>query len=193
MNKKLLWIAGVGILVLAGYVAMDRSDDAVEGGRIAADGYKNAEYVIDGKRIRLENGVAETEASAGSAARITTRYFGNELKTDVDGDGDIDVVFLVTQQTGGTGTFYYAVAGLYSENGYAGSDGYLLGDRIAPQTTEVSQNPRHKNVIVVNYADRAAGQPMTTKPSVGKSVYLKLDAERMQWGIVVPDFEGESR
>lgn len=33
---------------------------------------------------------------------------------------------------------------------------------------------------------------MTARPSVGKSVYLKLDAN-MRWGIVEPDFEGESR
>ena len=34
---------------------------------------------------------------------------------------------------------------------------------------------------------------MTEQPSVGKSVYLKLDSATMQWGIVEPDFEGESR
>ena len=74
-----------------------------------------------------------------------------------------------------------------------GSDGYLLGDRIAPQTIEVSPNPRHKDVIVVNYADRAPGEPMSSQPSIGKSAYLKLDIESMMWGIVEPDFEGESR
>ena len=69
----------------------------------------------------------------------------------------------------------------------------LLGDRIAPQTTEVSRNPRHKNVIVVNYGDRRPDEPMTGQPSVGKSVYPILDAETVRWGIVVPNFEGESR
>ena len=71
--------------------------------------------------------------------------------------------------------------------------GNLLGDRIAPQTTLVSRNPRHKNVIVVNYGDRRPDEPMTAQPSVGKSVYLKLDAKTVRWGIVVPGFEGESR
>ena len=51
---------------------------------------------------------------------------------------------------------------------------------------------KYKNVIVVNYADRAPNEPMTTEPSIGKSAYLKLDLEHMQWGIVIPDFEGES-
>jgi len=34
---------------------------------------------------------------------------------------------------------------------------------------------------------------MTAQPSVGKSVYLKLDADTVRWGVVVLDFEGESR
>jgi hypothetical protein len=144
---------------------------------VATD-YKGIEYVIEGARVKLTDG---------------TRYFGNELRTDLNGDGREDVVFLITQNLGGTGTFFYVVAALNTEQGYVGSDGYLLGDRIAPQTTEVSQNPRHKYVIVVNYADRAPSEPMTADPSIGKSAYLKLDPVSMRWGIVEPNFEGESR
>lgn len=121
------------------------------------------------------------------------RYFGNELLVDLNNDGREDVVFLVTHEPGGSGTFFYAVASLNTKDGFVGSDGFFLGDRIAPQTTTLSPNPRHRGVVVVNYADRDLGQPMTAPPSVGKSTYLKLDVERMQWGIVVPDFEGESR
>lgn len=159
----------------------------------AAADHKNAEYFIDGTPIKLKNGLAETEAAPGSVSKIATRYFGNEYKTDLNDDGRKDVVFLLTQETGGSGIFYYAVAALNTERGYVGSDGYLLGDRIAPQTIEASPNPKHENVIVVNYADRAANDPMTARPSIGKSVYLKLDAASMMWGIVEPDFEGESR
>lgn len=149
----------------------------------AAD-HKNAEYVIEGQRIQLKNGSAETSAAPGSAAKVVTSYFGNELEVDLNDDGRKDVVFILTQQTGGTGTFYYVVAALNTEDGYVGSSGYLLGDRIAPQTTELSQNPQHVNVVVVNYADRAAGEPMSARPSVGKSVYLKLDPASIQWRVV---------
>jgi hypothetical protein len=159
----------------------------------AADDVKNAEYIIDGTHIKLTNGVAETEAAPGSASKIVTRYFGNEVATDLDGDGRADKVFILTQNTGGSGTFYYVVAALNTERGYVGSEGLLLGDRIAPQTTEVSQNPSHKGVVVVNYADRAAGEPMTTPPSVAKSIWLKLDVPSMQFGEVAQNFEGESR
>ncbi len=149
--------------------------------------------MIEGQRVKLAGGLAEAETSPGSASRIVTGYFGNELKTDLNDDGREDVVFLLTQQRGGSGTSFYAVAALNTKAGYVGSDGYLLGDRIAPQTIVVSRNPRHKNVIVVNYGDRRPDEPMTAQPSVGKSVYLKLDAETVRWGIVVPNFEGESR
>ncbi|MBP9763494.1 MAG: hypothetical protein KBD10_01980 [Candidatus Pacebacteria bacterium] len=121
------------------------------------------------------------------------KYFGNELKTDLDNNGSEDVVFFVTQESEGSGTFYYVVAAIKEEIGYSSVEGYFLGDRIAPQTIEVSKNPRHKNVIVVNYADRAEGEPMTTQPSVAKSVYLKVDSENGMWAIVEADFEGESR
>ncbi len=154
---------------------------------------RNATYSIEGAPVTLKDGVAETPAAPGSAAKIITRYFGNELATDLNGDGQDDVAFILTQETGGSGTFFYAVAALYTPEGFVGSDGYFLGDRIAPQATALSQNPRHVNVVVFNWADRAPGEPMSVKPSVGKSVYLKLDPETMQWGIVVPDFEGESR
>ena len=154
--------------------------------------YKNAEYIIDGLKIKLTNGVFEG-AISGSASKVVARYFGNEVRHDLNDDGREDVVFLMTFNTGGTGTFFYVVAALNTVNGYVGSQGLLLGDRIAPQTTEMSQNPRHVNVIVVNYADRKPGEPMVTEPSVGKSIWIKLDPKIMQFGEVVQNFEGESR
>ena len=183
----------VAVIVLVGGCSSNSENQPQGQAAFPRTEYRNAQYIIEGQRIKLADGLAESEASPGSASRIITRYFGNELRTDLNGDGREDVVFLLTQQRGGSGTFFYAVAALNTNAGYLGSDGYLLGDRIAPQTTEVSRNPRHKNVIVVNYGDRRPGEPMTAQPSVGKSVYLKLDAETVRWGIVVPGFEGESR
>lgn len=152
----------------------------------SATDYKNTTFLIEGHKVRLVNGTA-------AGGEVMTRYFGNDLKTDLNGDSIPDLAFLLTQERGGSGTFYYVVGAVQKADGtYIGSDGYLLGDRIAPQNIVDSQNPRQKNVIVVNYADRAAGESMTVKPSVGKSVYLKLDSN-MRWGIVEPNFEGESR
>ena len=156
--------------------------------------YKDTTYTIESQKVTLKNGVSEVEAAPGSASKITTRYFGDDLKTDLNGDGIPDLVFLLTQNGGGSGTFFYVVGAVQQKDGsYLGSDGYPIGDRIAPQNITESQNPNQKNVIVVNYADRKAGEPMVAQPSVGKSVYLKLDPSTMQWGVVQPNFEGESR
>ena len=73
-------------------------------------------------------------------------------------------------------------------SGLVGSQGVLLGDRIAPQTTEL----RADGVVVVSYADRAPGESFATPPSVGKSIWLKLDPATLQFGEVVQDFEGEA-
>jgi len=180
-----------GVVLVGAFYALNSYIYNEKQATAAAD-YKDAEYIIDGARVKLEDGIAETEAAPGSSARVVTRYFGNELTTDLDGDGREDVVFLLTQEPGGSGTFYYVVAALNTERGYVGSEGLLLGDRIAPQTTELSKNPSHKSVVVVNYADRGREDPFTTPPYVGKSIWLKLDPQSRQFGEVEQNFEGEA-
>jgi hypothetical protein len=175
--KIIAWIVALMVLLVGGFFALNAY---IYEQKQAPSDYKAATYMIEGKPTTIDG--------------TTTRYFGNELKTDLNGDGITDIAFIITQSPGGSGTFYYAVGAVQDADGrYQGTDGYLLGDRIAPQTTNVSMNPAHKYVVVFNYADRAPGEPMTTRPSMGKSAYLKLVPETMQWAIVVPDFEGESR
>lgn len=192
MKKILVGILIVIAVLVAAFYAFNAYIYNEKQTTATAD-YKDAEYRVEGIPVQLKDGIAETEAAPGSASKVITRYFGNEFRTDLDADGREDIVFILTQEGGGSGIFYYVVAALNTERGYVGSDGYLLGDRIAPQAITPSPNPRHKNVLVANYADRAASEPMTAQPSIGKSAYLKLDPTSMQWGIVEPDFEGESR
>lgn len=153
---------------------------------------KDATYTIEGQPVTLVNGVSSEPIAPGSATSVTTQYFGNEVTHDFDGDGRLDTVFVLTQNTSGSGTFYYVVAALNTVNGYLGSSAVLLGDRIAPQTTEMSQNPATPDVVVVNYADRKPGESFTTSPSVGKSIWLKLDVATLQFGEVAQNFEGEA-
>jgi hypothetical protein len=61
------------------------------------------------------------------------------------------------------------VAALKTESGYTGTNAVFLGDRIAPQTTSITDG-----TLIVNYADRAPGEPMTAAPSVGVSKYLVI-------------------
>lgn len=148
----------------------------------------DATYNISGQKVTLINGVSEVEAAPGSASKITTKFFGNEVKHDFNGDGREDSAFILTQETGGSGAFYYVVARLNTINGPVGSEGVLLGDRIAPQTTEMDKG----NIIVVNYAERKPGESFTVQPSVGKSIWLLLDPKTMQLGEVTKNFEGEA-
>jgi len=190
MKQLLIWLVVAGALI-GGFYALNAYIYEEKQATAGVDP-KNGEYLIEGARVQLIDGEASVEAAPGSASKTVTRYFGNEVVADLNDDGRQDVVFLLTQETGGSGTFFYVVAALNTERGYVGSMGLLLGDRIAPQTTHMSLDPAHKNVIVVNYADRAPGEPMTARPSMGKSIWIKLDPQSMQFGHVEQNFPGEA-
>lgn len=143
-------------------------------------GYQNSTYEVEGKNVPLVNGVSEIEAAPGSATKIVTRFFGNEAFGDLNGDGKEDVAFLITQDGGGSGTFFYLVAALQSEAGYQGTNAIFLGDRIAPQTTQI-ENGR----IVVNFAERKSDEPLTAQPSIGTSKQITVLEGKLVEGLVV--------
>lgn len=184
MNHKTTVVVVTLLAILGGWYVFSRDQAVVP---IASDP-RNATYSIDGEPFTLVDGVAETETAPGSASKTVTRYFGNEVTLDLNDDGRDDSVFLLTQETGGSGTFYYVAAALNTEDGYVGSDTLFLGDRIAPQSTVRGQ---HK-IVIVNYADRAPGEDFSVAPSVGNSIWLLFDPEYMQFGEVAQDFEGEA-
>ncbi len=149
---------------------------------------KNITYKIEGKDVALVNGLSEVAIVEGSASMVVTKYFGNELRHDFDSDGREDIVFILTQETGGSGVFYYVAAALNKEGGYVGSDTVFLGDRIAPQSLNIGKG----DIIEVNYAERKAGESLDVAPSVGKSIWLLLDPTIMKFGQVAQNFEGEA-
>lgn len=130
-------------------------------------------YIIGGQKITLTNGLSEIKAAPGSAAKIITRYFGSDVAADFDLDGRQDLAFIVSQDAGGSGMFYYVVALLNTKNGSAGTQAVLLGDRIAPQTLEL----KGKNTLIANFAERKAGESFAVPPSVARSLYLRLNAK----------------
>jgi len=135
---------------------------------------QNATYIINGQPVTLVNGVAEQPAAPGSAEKIVTQYFGNAVEVDLNSDGKLDSGFLLTQTTGGSGVFFYAAAAIQNPDGsYQGTNAIFLGDRIAPQSTNV--DPHNPAQFIVNYADHAPGEPMSAQPTQGVSKTLKLD------------------
>ncbi len=190
MKKTIILLILVVVVLAGGFYSwkmLNKKEPSPSPAPAQAD-YKNASYTIDGEAVKLVNGISEVESAPGSASKTITKYFGNEVRKDLGGDGREDIAFLLTQERGGSGTFFYVVAALNTENGYMGSHAVLLGDRISPQTTESGPGKS----IIVNYADRAQGEPMTTPPSFGKSLRLILDIPSMQFGVVAEDFEGEA-
>jgi hypothetical protein len=135
---------------------------------------QNLTFTVEGQSVTLVNGHAETPVAPGSASSVATDYFGNEATGDVNGDGEPDKAFLITQDPGGTGTFYYIVVALKTVTGYEGTTAALLGDRIAPQTVGIRNGE-----VVVNYAERAPGDPMTAEPSVGVTKYFWLQGSAL--------------
>lgn len=150
--------------------APEEESNGEQASTVYTDDYKSIAYTIEGKEVLLTDGYAEVETAPGSASKTVTKYFGNEAMGDLNGDGSPDVAFLLTQDGGGSGTFYYVVVALRKGAGYVGTNAVLLGDRIAPQTTEI-----HDGVLVVNYADRGPDEPMTAKPTIGVSSYLHVE------------------
>ncbi|MBU1202900.1 Gmad2 immunoglobulin-like domain-containing protein [Patescibacteria group bacterium] len=122
---------------------------------------KNTSYIIDGQKITLING----QASEGKI-----KIFDEEAGPDLDFDAKDDTVVILTQDNDGSSTFYYAAVALNTEQGYIGTNGILLGDRIVPQNISFKEN-----LIIVNYADRLPEDPMTTPPTVGTSKYLAVE------------------
>lgn len=148
---------------------------------------QNQSYTIEGKTFKLIQGEAIVESAPGSASKQIVRIFGEPVLGDLNGDGKEDAAVLLVNTNGGSGTFYYAVLVL-SDNGVVKTTNtLLLGDRIAPQTVEI-----HDDKAVYNYAERKAGEPMTTQPSIGKSLYVYYDAKSGEIGELVKNFEGEA-
>jgi len=168
--KKIFWIGSIVLVVGAGLFLLQKNPAT----RATNSDYKNGTYLVENTPVMFVNGRAEMETAPGSASKLVTQYFGNEASGDLNGDGVPDVAFLLTRSGGGSGTFYYVVAAIKTINGYQGTNAVLLGDRVAPQSTQIENEK-----IIVNYADRAAGEPMTARPSVGKSMFLVFDGESL--------------
>lgn len=106
-------------------------------------------------------------------------YFGNEASGDLNGDGKDDKVFLIVQKSEGSGTFYYAIASIQTDKGYKNTNPFFIGDRIAPQSTSIVSRE-----IYINYAERKQGEPMTTPPSQGATLLLKVTPEGVLEGLM---------
>jgi hypothetical protein len=134
---------------------------------------KNAAYNIDGVLITLKDGQNEQKIP-GSVTITTTSYFGNDSEGDVNGDGKNDKAFLLIQDGGGTGLFTYLAVALKNDSGYTTLNTIFLGDRVAPQNTQIKDG-----VVTANYVDRLPTEPMVAEPTIGVSRYFKVEGGKL--------------
>lgn len=167
-------IGGILLLILVTLIFLSDSFYVNKIPQTESVGVKDATYLIENDLVTLKNGVSEIEIAPGSASKKVTKYFGNEAIGDLNNDNKSDTVFLLTQESGGSGTFYYVVVMLSSEKGYVGTNAILLGDRIAPQTTEIKDGK-----ITVNFAERKVNEPFSAVPSIGISKYFKIENKKI--------------
>lgn len=141
---------------------------------------RNSTFILEGKLVTLVNGESR-ESIPNSSAQTVTRYFGNETSGDLTGDGKPDAAFLVTQEGGGSGLFYYVVVAVKTDTEYKTTNAFFIGDRISPQSTYIPQNSRE---LQVNFAMRNPGEPMTTPPSKGAVLLLKVTPQGVLEGLM---------
>lgn len=182
MKKILVIVTGAILVLVALFFALNAYIYNEKQGDGLPKEFEDVLFSISGEPVSLVDGEGKVSTTLGGGGLSTVRYFGNELAHDVDGDGKEDTVFLITQETADGSVFFYLVAALWGDEGYVGSKAVLLGESIAPQTTEKGEG----RSVIVNYAE--PGQP-----SVGKSMHLLLDPATLEFGELVQDFEGESR
>ncbi len=115
-----------------------------------------AMYVIGLTQIYNDHG---DKVSVAPSA-IITKIFGNTVTGDL-GSGTGTIAAYVTQDQGGSGTFFYAIAFIKNGDKYTNSNAIFLGDRISPQGLGISNG-----VVSFNYCDRNPDEPFTTPPSV---------------------------
>jgi len=179
MKKTYLLVGGVSIIlsvIVYFYITTQTSSIRIPNTphsipALTVQDLMNATFTIDNTPITLRNGSTTIATLPDSASVTTVRYFGNELFTDLDQNDTTDAIFLITSNSGGSGTFFYVVALLQTDTGTIATPAYFIGDRIAPQPISFDTS---SNTIAVNYADRPEGAAMSDPTSEGKTLYLQI-------------------
>lgn len=139
------------------------------------DGVLNAVYMIEKQAVRLVNGMAESTAAPGSAAKITTRAVGQPVFGDLDGDQQEDAVLFIVRESGGSGTFYYVAAAVVKNSHWQGTNAVFLGDRIVPHRIHI-----RNGIIIVSYAGRRMNQSFAAPATTEKTMCLTLSDRSLE-------------
>jgi hypothetical protein len=166
-----LVIGAIAVVALAGFIRFNSANraDVLSDPGLSTE-VTNLVVTIGDRTFRMANGFAAHQAVPGSATQDTVRVIGEPALGDVNRDGHRDAALLIANDPGGSGTFYYAALAVNEAGSYRATNALLVGDRIAPLTVDFLDGR-----FVYNYLDRRSGEPMTTPPSVVKSLWIRFD------------------
>lgn len=169
MRKSLLIAISVIVAALAvGVVTIVfRAGHTAKAPQSPAD---NLAVTIDNQTFTLVDGLAEQPAAPGSAAKNILRVVGEPVSGDVSADGKPHTALLLSNDPGGSGTFYYAVLAVDDGGTWKATNALPLGDRIKPEGIEFTGGR-----FVYRFLERTPGQPMADAPTVEKLVPIRFD------------------
>jgi heat shock protein HslJ len=148
---------------------------------------RNTTYRIDETDVTLVDGMDERPAAPGSSSKILTKVWGGSTLADLNGDGVDDAVLILTQETGGSGTFFYLAAAVAAPAGYVGTAGLLLGDRIDPKSVSVQDG-----TVTFTYMTHGANQSFAEEPAVEVVRRAILSEDGLRLVEVPQDSDGEA-
>jgi len=165
--KRTVLLAAFGIVAVIAVVAFARSfflitttphdQDLIPG---LPGSPLDATYRIEDEEVALRNGVATKELVLGAASQAVTRVYGKPVFADLTGDNVDDAALILTQNTGGSGTFFYAVVAIRDGEGYLGSDAVYLGDRITVDDVSIEHE-----ITTVQYRTYKEEQSFADEPA----------------------------
>lgn len=129
--------------------------------------YLNAGYRIGDDILKLVDGKRSAPAVPGAPPMRVTTVVGQPVSGQIEAKPALAVV--VADQPGGSGTFYHAA--LVFDNGEPAATA-PIGDRIEPLSIAFEGD-----TLTVKYLDRRPDEPMVAKPSIAKTLRLRLDTK----------------
>lgn len=91
---------------------------------------------------------------------------------DLNGNGHKEAALLLSQETGGSGTFFYVAAAIAKDGRLRCTNAVSIVDQVDPQTICVGDG-----VIVARYKDRCLEASMAEPPSIAKKLNSRLLAD----------------
>lgn len=135
----------------------------------------NAVYIIEKQAVRLVNGMAESTAAPGSAAKITTRVVGQPVFGDLDGNQQEDAALFIVRESGGSGAFFYVAAAVVKNGHWQGTNAVFLGDRIIPRAIRI-----RNGILIVSYTDRGMNQSFAAPATTEETICLTLSDRSLE-------------